>query len=387
MIALEKELESLQAGARKAEAVRGDLMVAVAERGPAGRRADGGRGEALHPKSVRAIESSASRRRGARSAGALLHIMGDLNDSNKRLADQRKAMLHILGDYERTAAGWRADEPGHSRRAAAHPPGLARVQPAAGGQPQGDDPHHGRPARDDAGDGAARAGAAGEAGAARPGGQAGDARRADDRRGPRAQQPAEQHRPVRRQRDRPHRARRASTGASVADLEKAMEQVRKATEIIFAPADVRARGARQPRAGRRQRGDRAARCRLQEQLRLREIEVELDLGRTPGRARQPDPARAGLHQPAHERARRAGGRRPQTDPDRRARPAGEVSITVRRHRAGHPARARAAHLRPVLHDQGGRRRHGPRPLDHLRHRQGARGHDLGRDRPARGRPS
>jgi C4-dicarboxylate-specific signal transduction histidine kinase len=31
---------------------------------------------------------------------ALLHIMGDLNDSNKRLADQRKAMLHILGDYE-----------------------------------------------------------------------------------------------------------------------------------------------------------------------------------------------------------------------------------------------------------------------------------------------
>jgi C4-dicarboxylate-specific signal transduction histidine kinase len=32
---------------------------------------------------------------------ALLHIMGDLHESNKRLADQRKAMLHILGDYER----------------------------------------------------------------------------------------------------------------------------------------------------------------------------------------------------------------------------------------------------------------------------------------------
>jgi len=31
---------------------------------------------------------------------AILHMMGDLNESNRRLADQRKAMLHILGDYE-----------------------------------------------------------------------------------------------------------------------------------------------------------------------------------------------------------------------------------------------------------------------------------------------
>src|SRR5262245_21493448 len=31
---------------------------------------------------------------------ALLHIMSDLNETNKRLADQRKAMLHILVDYE-----------------------------------------------------------------------------------------------------------------------------------------------------------------------------------------------------------------------------------------------------------------------------------------------
>jgi C4-dicarboxylate-specific signal transduction histidine kinase len=31
---------------------------------------------------------------------ALLHIMGDLNESNKRLANQRRAMLHILADYE-----------------------------------------------------------------------------------------------------------------------------------------------------------------------------------------------------------------------------------------------------------------------------------------------
>jgi C4-dicarboxylate-specific signal transduction histidine kinase len=32
---------------------------------------------------------------------AMLHIMGDLNEFNKRLANQRKAMLHILADYER----------------------------------------------------------------------------------------------------------------------------------------------------------------------------------------------------------------------------------------------------------------------------------------------
>ena len=31
---------------------------------------------------------------------AMLHIMGDLNELNKRLSDQRKAMLHILVDYE-----------------------------------------------------------------------------------------------------------------------------------------------------------------------------------------------------------------------------------------------------------------------------------------------
>src|SRR3989442_6125931 len=30
---------------------------------------------------------------------AMLHIMGDLNESNKRLTSHRKAMLHILADY------------------------------------------------------------------------------------------------------------------------------------------------------------------------------------------------------------------------------------------------------------------------------------------------
>jgi C4-dicarboxylate-specific signal transduction histidine kinase len=53
---------------------------------------------------------------------AMLHIMGDLNESNKRLANQRKAMLHILADYEqdRRRLGRQAERLDHSRRALLH---------------------------------------------------------------------------------------------------------------------------------------------------------------------------------------------------------------------------------------------------------------------------
>jgi len=37
---------------------------------------------------------------GERRRTALLHLIKDVNEANKRLANQRKAMLHILGDYE-----------------------------------------------------------------------------------------------------------------------------------------------------------------------------------------------------------------------------------------------------------------------------------------------
>jgi C4-dicarboxylate-specific signal transduction histidine kinase len=33
---------------------------------------------------------------------ALIHLMGDLNESNQRLGDQRKAMIHIMGDLRET---------------------------------------------------------------------------------------------------------------------------------------------------------------------------------------------------------------------------------------------------------------------------------------------
>jgi C4-dicarboxylate-specific signal transduction histidine kinase len=53
---------------------------------------------------------------------ALLHIMSDLNVSNKRLSEQRKAMLHILVDYEkdrRRLAG-QTERLDNSRRALLH---------------------------------------------------------------------------------------------------------------------------------------------------------------------------------------------------------------------------------------------------------------------------
>jgi C4-dicarboxylate-specific signal transduction histidine kinase len=53
---------------------------------------------------------------------AMLHIMADLNEINKRLGHQRKAMLHILGDYEkdRSRLGRQTERLDNSRRALLH---------------------------------------------------------------------------------------------------------------------------------------------------------------------------------------------------------------------------------------------------------------------------
>jgi C4-dicarboxylate-specific signal transduction histidine kinase len=53
---------------------------------------------------------------------AILHMMGDLNESNRRLADQRKAMIHILADYEhdRTRLARQTERLDNSRRALLH---------------------------------------------------------------------------------------------------------------------------------------------------------------------------------------------------------------------------------------------------------------------------
>src|SRR2546421_11890806 len=53
---------------------------------------------------------------------AMLHIMGDLSEFNKRLANQRKALLHILADYEedRRRLARQTERLDNSRRALLH---------------------------------------------------------------------------------------------------------------------------------------------------------------------------------------------------------------------------------------------------------------------------
>src|SRR2546430_5619949 len=53
---------------------------------------------------------------------AMLHIMGDLSEFNKRLGNQRKAMLHVLADYEqdRRRLARQTERLDSSRRALLH---------------------------------------------------------------------------------------------------------------------------------------------------------------------------------------------------------------------------------------------------------------------------
>lgn len=60
--------------------------------------------------------------RAERRRRALIHIMNDINQLNKRLGDQRKAMLHILSDYEkdRSRLARQTERLDNSRRALLH---------------------------------------------------------------------------------------------------------------------------------------------------------------------------------------------------------------------------------------------------------------------------
>jgi C4-dicarboxylate-specific signal transduction histidine kinase len=61
-------------------------------------------------------------RKGEERRRAMIHIMDDMNQLNKKLADQRKAMLHILADYEqdRRQLVEQAARSENSRRALLH---------------------------------------------------------------------------------------------------------------------------------------------------------------------------------------------------------------------------------------------------------------------------
>src|SRR2546425_13351819 len=53
---------------------------------------------------------------------AFMHILSDLNNVNRKLADQRKAMIHILADYEqdRSRLARQTERLDNSRRALMH---------------------------------------------------------------------------------------------------------------------------------------------------------------------------------------------------------------------------------------------------------------------------
>jgi C4-dicarboxylate-specific signal transduction histidine kinase len=61
-------------------------------------------------------------RKGEERRRALMHILNDLNTVNRKLADQRKAMLHILADYEhdRSRLAGQTERLDNSRRALLH---------------------------------------------------------------------------------------------------------------------------------------------------------------------------------------------------------------------------------------------------------------------------
>ena len=83
----------------------------------------GGDGDESHARLLELVHQLERRvRRGEENRRALLHIMSDLNESNKRLADQRKAMIHILGDYEadRSRLARQTERLDNSRRALLH---------------------------------------------------------------------------------------------------------------------------------------------------------------------------------------------------------------------------------------------------------------------------
>jgi C4-dicarboxylate-specific signal transduction histidine kinase len=92
---------------------------------PKGSSRGAGNGEAeLDPAALRKqVEQLQARvQRAEARRRALVHIMGDLNESNQKLADQRKAMLHILGDYEndRSRLARQTERLDNSRRALLH---------------------------------------------------------------------------------------------------------------------------------------------------------------------------------------------------------------------------------------------------------------------------
>src|SRR5688500_11184279 len=99
-------------------------QTAIEDRQPETREPEGSREHAEAEEHLRAHVTTLERRLQKRDEQrrAMLHIMSDLNEYNKRLGNQRKAMLHILADYEqdRRRLALQAERLDNSRRALLH---------------------------------------------------------------------------------------------------------------------------------------------------------------------------------------------------------------------------------------------------------------------------
>ena len=91
---------------------------------------------------------------------------------------------------------------------------------------------------------------------------------------------------------------------------------------------------------------------------------------------RPEPGHAAPHEPDRERARRDAGRRPPDDPGHRVRERRPAD------RRGHRRRDERGHggqgIRPLLHDEAARQRHGPRARDRVRDRLAGGRHGVAR---------
>src|SRR5690348_83384 len=102
--------------ARVPPSARAEQSGAAREPDPRDVRAENARLRAENALLATRVRKSEERRR------AMIHIMDDLNTVNRKLADQRKAMIHILADYEqdRSRLAKQTERLDNSRRALMH---------------------------------------------------------------------------------------------------------------------------------------------------------------------------------------------------------------------------------------------------------------------------
>jgi C4-dicarboxylate-specific signal transduction histidine kinase len=272
---------------------------------------------------------------------ALIHIMGDLNESNQRLGDQRKAMLHILKDSHQS--NLKLED---SRKAMIHIMGDLRSTTQEMERRE-------QELRDKQ-EQLVQAGKLATLGELTTG------------------VAHELNNPlnniglyVGNVIDRIHMDE-LSTEAVLEDLDKAMEQVRKATEII---SHLRTFGRAAPVTFEAVDVDEVierALSLMQEQLRLRAIDVDLDLCPdaliVQGNPIQLEQVFINLLTNARDALSEV--------PEERKKI--RIVSSLERDRIGSSSRTpvpgsggdRQARLRPVLHDEGGRHRDRPRALDH-----------------------